>query len=143
MLFNSGQFCVFLPIVFSLYWLLPDKYKWALLMTASYYFYMSWNAKYVFLILGTTAVTYFAAIYINRVQNSKTKKVILTASIVICLGVLVLFKYFNFIFELVDSVLSIFSIKMNPFTLKLLLPVGISFYTFQTLSYVIDVYRGK
>ena len=143
MLFNSWQFLIFLPIVFALYWALPHKYRWGLLFVASYYFYMSWNAKYVFLILGTTAVTYFAAICIEITENLKTKRLILAASLVICLGVLFIFKYLNFIFEMVSSVMSVFAIKMDPLMVRLLLPVGISFYTFQTLSYVIDVYKGE
>lgn len=146
MLFNSFKFAVFLPIVFILYWILPPrakKYRWVLMLAASYYFYMSWNVKFVFLILFTTLVSYFAAILIENNHNKHFKKGVLSVSAVLCLGVLFIFKYFDFISESIANFVSVFSIHINPVTLKLLLPVGISFYTFQTLSYVIDVYRGK
>ncbi len=142
MLFNSFSFAIFLPIVFILYWVLPHKCRWILMLLASYYFYMSWNIKYVFLILFTTAVSYYAALLLEKQESKKKKKWILAGTAVLCLGVLFFFKYFNFVSESVTAVLSVFSLKMNPFVLNLLLPVGISFYTFQTLSYVIDVYRG-
>ncbi|MCR5467528.1 MAG: MBOAT family protein [Lachnospiraceae bacterium] len=143
MLFNSIQFGIFLPIVFALYWIIPHKYRWALLFAASYYFYMSWNAKYVFLIFGTTFVSYLAALRLEKASSDKEKKVILAITAIVCLGVLFFFKYFNFFFESVSQIFSLFAIKLNPITLNVLLPVGISFYTFQTLSYVIDVYHGK
>lgn len=141
MLFNSISYAIFLPIVFILYWALPHKYRWILLFFASYYFYMSWNAKYVFLIFLTTFVSYLASILIEKYQ--KYKKLILTVTLIVCLGVLFVFKYFNFFFETLDTIFNIFKIKLNKITLNLVLPVGISFYTFQTLSYVIDVYRGN
>lgn len=143
MLFNSWQYAVFLPIVFALYWLLPHRYRWVLLLAASYYFYMSWNAKYVFLILFTTAASYAAALFMERTDEPRRRKTILALTLAACLGVLGVFKYFNFFFDSLTDLFSIFSLKLQPVTLNLLLPVGISFYTFQTLSYVIDVYRGK
>ena len=143
MLFNSWRFAIFLPIVFILYWALPHRYRWILLFAASYYFYMSWNVKYVVLILFTTAVSYFAAIFLEKTEDTHKKKLILWVTLIACLGVLFVFKYFNWFFESLSAILSIFTIKLQPITLKWLLPVGISFYTFQTLSYVIDVYRGK
>ncbi|MDE6025498.1 MAG: MBOAT family protein [Lachnospiraceae bacterium] len=143
MLFNSFAFAIFLPVVFALYWVIPHKYRWMLLLVASYYFYMSWNVKYVFLILLTTAVSYFAAIFLEKASDKKRKRFILAMTAIICLGVLFFFKYFNFVSESVVSFLNLFTLKLNPLTLKLMLPVGISFYTFQTLSYVIDVYKGE
>lgn len=142
MLFNSLQFAIFLPVVFAIYWLLPHRYRWVLLLLSSYYFYMSWNAKYVALILLTTLVSYLAAILIEKTDSQKKRKTVLSAALIVCLGVLFVFKYFNFFFSSVSAVLSSISIHLQETTLKLLLPVGISFYTFQTLSYVIDVYRG-
>lgn len=142
MLFNSFTFAVFLPIVFILYWMLPHKARWILMLAASYYFYMSWNAKYVFLILFTTIISYSAAILLEKTENLRNKKWILVGTVVACLGVLFFFKYFNFVSESVTAVFRLFAIQMNPVLLNLLLPVGISFYTFQTLSYVIDVYKG-
>lgn len=142
MLFNSLAFAVFLPIVFILYWMLPHRFRWVLLLAASYYFYMSWNVKYVALILFTTVVSYLAALLIEKLTNRRAKKTVLVITSVLCLGVLFFFKYFNFVSTSLCDLLSLFAVKLNPITLKLLLPVGISFYTFQTLSYVIDVYRG-
>jgi D-alanyl-lipoteichoic acid acyltransferase DltB (MBOAT superfamily) len=135
-------FAIFLPIVFIVYWALPHKCRWLLLLAASYYFYMSWNPKYVFLILFTTVISYSAARLLEIMESKKKKTWILAGTAVLCLGVLFLFKYFNFISESVTDFLSLFAIQLNPITLNLILPVGISFYTFQTLSYVIDVYKG-
>ncbi len=143
MLFNSWQFALFFPIVFALYWGLPHRFRVGLLLIASYYFYMSWNVKYVVLILFTTIVSYSAALLIAKTPSLRTKKAILTLSLIACLGVLFVFKYFNFFTGAVVDFLNMFSLHLHPMTLKLLLPVGISFYTFQTLGYVIDVYRGK
>ena len=142
MLFNSLAFFVFLPIVFVLYWLIPQKGRWILLLIASYYFYMSWNPKYVVLIFGTTVVSYVAGLLLERIDKQQVKKMIVATALIVCLGVLFVFKYFNFAFSSVCSVLNLFTIHLSPITLQLMLPVGISFYTFQTLSYVIDVYRG-
>lgn len=142
MLFNSISFAVFMTVVFFIYWLIPHKFRWPLLLVASYYFYMSWNPKYVVLILFTTAVSYFSALYIEKTESKKKKKLSLITAVVLCLGVLFFFKYFNFASETVTQLASKLSIQLHPVTLKVLLPVGISFYTFQTLSYVIDVYRG-
>lgn len=142
MLFNSIAFAIFLPVVFAIYWLVPHKFRMALLLITSYYFYMSWNPKYVVLILMTTIISFFSAKLIARQQNIIIKKIILIFTCVICLGVLLFFKYFNFISESVVTLLNAISLPVSPITLNVLLPVGISFYTFQTLSYVIDVYRG-
>ena len=143
LLFNSWQFAIFFPLVFALYWRLPHRYRIGLLLIASYYFYMSWSVKYVALILFTTIVSYASALLITKTHSLRAKKAILIVSLVACLGVLFVFKYFNFFTGAVVDFLSLFTIRLHPMTLKLLLPVGISFYTFQTLGYVIDVYRGN
>ena len=143
MLFNSWQYALFFPIVFALYWGLPHKFRVYLLLIASYWFYMSWNVKYVVLILFTTLVSYSAALMLERAHTRRVKRVILTLTLFACLGVLFVFKYFNFVTGAVVDFLNMFALHLHPMTLKLLLPVGISFYTFQTLSYVIDVYRGQ
>ena len=140
MLFNSLSYMAFLPVVFIIYWLIPSKYRKWLLLVASYYFYMSWDAKYVVLILFTTAVSYIAALCLEKKKTGK--KYILVGAAIICLSVLFFFKYFNFASVSISTVFSKFAIPLSPITLHLVLPVGISFYTFQTLSYVIDVYRG-
>ena len=141
MLFNSLAFAIFLPIVFLLYWAIPDKYRYLILFVASYYFYMSWNVKYVFLILFTTAISYGCALALEKAEEKQKKKILLFSTLVASLGCLFFFKYFNFASESLCGILNLFAIEVHPITLHLLLPVGISFYTFQTLSYVIDVYR--
>ena len=141
--FNSLQFLIFLPVVIFLYWLVPHKFRWALLLAASYYFYMSWNARLVFLIAGTTLVSYFAGIAIEKSEKKAVKRLFLILTVVVCIGVLGFFKYFNFLVGSAVGFLNLFSADIKSFSLDLILPIGISFYTFQTLSYVIDVYRGK
>ncbi len=143
MLFNSWQFGIFFPAVFIIYWLIPDKFRWVLLLISSLYFYMSWNAKYIILILFTTFISYIAGILLNKIENKPARKFILVFALISCLGVLFVFKYFNFAVQILDDIFKIFAIKLHPITLNLLLPVGISFYTFQTLGYVIDVYKNK
>lgn len=143
MLFNSIAFMIFLPIVFILYWILPHRYRWIFLLVSSYYFYMSWDAKYIILILFTTGVSYFAALLIESQESKVRKKIILSSAVLFCLVGLFFFKYFNFFSESIMVLLKCFEIPVKPVLLKLVLPVGISFYSFQTLSYIIDVYRGK
>lgn len=141
--FNSFEFLIFLPVVFSLYWFVPHKIRWVLLLISSYYFYMSWNAVYVILIFTTTFISYISALLIERSKSRIRKKFILAIALIICLGILFFFKYFNFFSNSITAILKRFSLNINPVLLKVLLPVGISFYTFQTLSYVLDVYKGK
>ncbi len=143
MLFNSFSFAIFLPIVFILYWTVPKKWQWIILLTVSYYFYMSWNIKYVFLILLTTIISYITALLVEKETKDNLKKIYLSIALIVSLGVLFFFKYFNFISSSIAEVAGLFSIHYTPVFLEILLPVGISFYTFQTLSYVIDVYRGN
>lgn len=143
MLFNSFAFAIFLPIVFGLYWLLPHRFRWGILLAASYYFYMSWNVRYVVLILFTTVVSYVSAVMLEGTKSVRRKRGIVAGALLACLGVLFVFKYFNFVSRSLGDFCRMISIPMHPVTLKLMLPVGISFYTFQTLSYVIDVYRGN
>ena len=142
MLFNSLPYAIFLPIVFIAYWALPHKYRWLFLLLASYWFYMSWNAGYVLLILFTTVISYSMAIALEKEENSDRKKAILIISALLCLSVLFFFKYYAFVGNSVIDLLGRFSIRLDPITRWLILPVGISFYTFQTLGYVIDVYKG-
>ena len=143
MIFNSLAYLIFFPIVITCYFLLPFKYRWVLLLASSYYFYMSWNIDLIYLILFTTVVSYVCAILIENTENIKRKRIFLTIALVSCLGVLFFFKYFNFLSLAVLRLLGSFGMELPDFTLNVILPVGISFYTFQTLSYVIDVYRGK
>lgn len=143
MLFNSFRYALFLPIVFILYWSVPHRFRWVMLLAASYYFYMSWNVKYVFLILLTTVISYLAGLALERFSEATKRKLVLAVTVIVSMGTLFTFKYFNFFMDSVNSVFSAFALPIHTTTLNLLLPVGISFYTFQTLSYVIDVYRGS
>ena len=143
MLFNSIEFVYFLLIVLVLYFMTPDRFRWIVLLIASYYFYMSWNVNYVFLIMFTTIVSYASAIGIVRSENKEVRKALLIISVSASLGVLFFYKYFNFFGESLNEVLAFIAIDFKVSYLELLLPVGISFYTFQTLSYTIDVYYGK
>jgi D-alanyl-lipoteichoic acid acyltransferase DltB (MBOAT superfamily) len=123
---------------------MPKKLRQLWLLVASYYFYMGWNAKYALLILTSTVVTYICGILIDRtsIDDKRRRKLYLVASLLINLGILVFFKYFYFLHDTFESVLSIFGISISASKLDILLPVGISFYTFQALGYTIDVYRG-
>ncbi|MBQ7364301.1 MAG: MBOAT family protein [Clostridia bacterium] len=142
MLFNSLEFLLFLPITFLLYWMIGHKWRYLVLLAASYFFYMYWNPRLVFLILFTTIVSYLAGILLEKAgDNQRMRKLILAATLVTCLSVLLFFKYFNFLYDAVYDVIEAFGGKGQAGYFSILLPVGISFYTFQTDSYVIDVYK--
>jgi len=146
MLFNSIEFIIFLPIVFFIYWfILKDKilYQNIFLLIASYIFYGWWDWRFLFLIIISSFADFFVARKIPESQSKRNKKILLGISIFVNLGMLGFFKYYNFF---VDSFIDAFSqagIHLHARTLNIILPVGISFYTFQTLSYTIDVYREK
>ncbi len=143
MLFNSTQFLIFLPIVLSLYFLMRRKGRLWLLLIASYYFYMCWQPKYVVLILISTIVDYGAGLCMGILQDRRKRLPLLILSLAVNLGLLFFFKYFNFFNVALSDIASLLAVPFSPSVHKLLLPVGISFYTFQTLSYSIDVYKGK
>lgn len=140
MLFNSFHFALFFPVVFLLYYKIPHEKRWMFLLGASYYFYMSYRLDFIILIILSTTIDYFCAISME--DKPVKKKTYLWISLCSNLGCLFLFKYFNFFNNVLGDVLRAISIPFSPSTLNLLLPIGISFYTFQTLSYSIDVYRG-
>lgn len=142
-LFNSLDFLIFLPIVFILHWICPQKFRWLVLLIASYFFYMYWNWKLVFLILTTTCISYACGILLEKYYDKlKIKKLILSVTLITCLGILLLFKYFNFFYEIYCDLAKLISGSSPSGYFVIMLPVGISFYTFQTASYVIDIYRG-
>ncbi len=143
MFFNSVIYIVFLPLVVILYYLLPHKYRWILLLAASYYFYMCWEPGYIILIVFSTLVDYFCGIKMEKYLDKKKRSPYLFFSLLTNLGLLFTFKYFNFFSESIGPVLTHYNVISEIPRLKFLLPVGISFYTFQTLSYTIEVYRGK
>jgi D-alanyl-lipoteichoic acid acyltransferase DltB (MBOAT superfamily) len=143
MLFNSVQFIIFFPTVVAIYFLLPHRHRWVLLLAASYYFYAAWKLEYTLLIFTSTAVDYVVARQMARTEHLAQRRIYLGISLLVNLGLLFGFKYFNFFNESLRATFNLFNIFYNVPAFQLLLPVGISFYTFQTLSYVVDVYRGK
>jgi D-alanyl-lipoteichoic acid acyltransferase DltB (MBOAT superfamily) len=143
MLFNTIQFVYFLPIVVILYYLIPQKYRWVLLLAASYYFYMSWKVEYIVLIVASTLIDYFSGIQMEKKATKKGRLPYLVLSLVSNLGLLFTFKYYNFFSASLNLAFQKFNILYDISFIDVLLPVGISFYTFQTLSYSIDVYYGR
>lgn len=143
MLFNSVQFAIFFPVVVILYFATPYRWRWVLLLAASYFFYMSWKVEYLILIIVSTLTDYYAAIQMGKRVTQTQRLPFLVFSLGINLGLLFAFKYLTFTIESFRVVLDKVSIFSHVPYLKILLPVGISFYTFQTLSYSIDVFRGK
>ena len=141
--FNSLAFLIFLPVVLILYWILPHKFRWAMLLIASYIFYMSYNPWLIFLILSTTLVSYLSGIFIEKTEKKGFKRFWLILTIVVSIGALIFFKYFNFLIQSAIDFINLFPIHLERPAFDIILPIGISFYTFQTLSYVIDVYKGK
>lgn len=142
MLFNSVDYLIFFPVVIALYFAIPVKWRWLLLLIASYYFYMCWKAEYVILIMVTTLVDYFVALKMGQVTSRKKKKHYLVLSIIVNLGMLAGFKYLNFFTDSVNLLFREINVFHSLPLFNILLPVGISFYIFQSLSYTIDVYRG-
>lgn len=146
MLFNSLHFALFLPVVFVLYWVAFSKHlklQNVLLVLASYYFYACWNWRFLSLIVFSTLVDYTVGLALAEQQVQWKRRFLLWMSVGINLGVLVFFKYYNFFVQSFIEAFSFLGIELHVSTLRIILPVGISFYTFQTLSYTIDVYRRK
>jgi D-alanyl-lipoteichoic acid acyltransferase DltB (MBOAT superfamily) len=146
MLFNSLDFAIFLPIVFILYWFVAKKsltIQNLLLLTASYFFYACWDYRFLFLLVFSTVLDYYTGIKIAEADKPARRKFWLWLSIVINLGFLGVFKYYNFFISSFTEGLSHFGLSLNVWTLQVILPVGISFYTFHGLSYVIDIYYER
>ena len=143
MLFNSLDFLIFFPVVVLIYFIIPRKIRYIWLLVASYYFYMCWNTKYALLIGISTLITYISGLIIGKCQKGWSKKLVVALSFISNLGILVFYKYFDFILENINVVLGKCDMQLvsNPF--DIILPVGISFYTFQALSYTVDVYRKE
>ena len=142
MVFNSLQFLVFFGIVTSAYFLLAHKYRWALLLLASCYFYMAFVPIYLGILGLTIVIDYFAGIYLERFQGG-AKKIFLGCSLLANLGVLAIFKYYFFFTDNFNSLASYFSVPVHFPVFNFLLPIGLSFHTFQAMSYTIEVYRGN
>lgn len=142
MLFNSLDFLFFLPAVIVLYYIIPHKHRWIMLLGASYYFYMCWRVEYIFLIIASTMVDYWAGLKMSEKTTKAQRKPFLLVSLTVNLGLLFYFKYYGFFAFNLNEIFSHFNIISRVPYMNILLPVGISFYTFQTLSYSIDIYRG-
>ena len=146
MLFNSINFAIFLPIVFVLYWFLnkkSPKLQNILLLIASYYFYSCWDWRFLFLLIFSTLLDYFTGLKMFEAKNLNIKKFWFWLSISVNLGFLGVFKYFNFFTASFADAMSNIGLQINPWSISIILPVGISFYTFHGLSYVIDIYKGR
>lgn len=146
MLFNSIDFAIFLPIVFFLYWFVTNrnlKAQNTLIVLSSYLFYGWWDWRFLSLLLISSLIDYFVGIGLSEQNNEKKRKLLITISIISNLGLLVFFKYFNFFLDNFIAAFSLFGVSFHAGSLNIILPVGISFYTFQTMSYGLDVYKRK
>ena len=143
MSFNSIDFLLFFPIAVFVYFVVPQRVKYVWLLVCSYYFYMCWNVKYVLLLLLSTVITYASGLLMAYRQDKAWRRLCLVSSFVINLAILIYFKYANFFITNINTVLGHAGMSANVPAVDVLLPVGISFYTFQALSYSADVYKGK
>lgn len=143
MLFNSLHYLIFLPVVAAVCFILPFKFRWIWLLAASFYFYMAWKWEYAFLMIAAILINYFAGLLIEKSRRRGWRKFYMLAGVTLTFLMLFIFKYFNFFNSSVRALFERFGADYPIGAHSLLLPVGISFYTFQTLSYTIDVYRGK
>ena len=146
MVFNSLEFILFFPVVFVLYWFVPVKsvkYQNILLLLASVFFYVWADWRFLFLVVANALFNYFLGIRIKEAQKEKTKQYFLWLGVILNLGILGYFKYFNFFYNNFADLLNFFGSNVNHSSLKIILPLGISFFTFQTLGYIIDVYNEK
>ncbi len=150
MTFSSPEFLLFLPVVLTIHWFVlgafeevrRSRYRRLFLLAASYYFYMSWNAELALLLLLSTLIDYLAGAWIHATTSPFKRKALLIVSLASNLGLLGVFKYANFFLDNVDSVIKVLGMRSD-FAVDVILPVGISFYTFQSMSYTIDVYRDR
>lgn len=146
MLFNSINFAIFLPIVFVLYWFVINKnlrFQNLLLLISSYFFYACWDWRFMFLLIFSTFLDYYTGIKISESKNNSVKKFWFWLSISVNIGFLGIFKYYNFFATSFSEAVSNLGFQINPYTIKVILPIGISFYTFHGLSYVIDIYKDR
>ena len=143
MLFNSLEFLLFFPLVTILYFLLKHPYRWILLLVASCVFYMFFKPVYILILGFTIVIDYVAGIYIEKATDKKQRKRFLVLSIITNVGVLAIFKYYNFFNDNITSLASFMGLSNSIPYLNILLPIGLSFHTFQAMSYTIEVYRGN
>ena len=143
MLFNSLNFLLFFSIVFTAYWLIPLRFRWIILLISSYFFYAFWNPIYILLLFFSTITDYLLSRYLTSSSNHKRSRLGLITTILLNFGLLFSFKYYDFVVTTISELLVFLNLPLpiQPPTLSLILPVGISFYTFQSISYAVDVYR--
>ena len=142
--YDSLIFLIFLIISFTAYWACPARFRWGVILGASYWFYASWDTRYVLLLMAITVISYFSALSFEHFhENLKLRRLILIVSLIVCFGVLVVFKYFNFFAESFGQLMNTVGLPVHITLLEWVLPVGISFYCFQAAGYIIDVYKGK
>jgi alginate O-acetyltransferase complex protein AlgI len=142
MLFNSPEFLMFFPTVVALFFLVPHRFRWSVLLTASCFFYMFFRPVYILILFFTIAVDYAAGMLIEEAKDQRKKRVWLLASIGVNVGVLAVFKYYNFLNDNVSGLAGLFGLRYSA-PLDIVLPIGLSFHTFQAMSYTIEVYRGN
>lgn len=143
MLFNSFEFMIFLPFVVLVFFLLPPRHRWVFMLAASYVFYASYKVEYLILMLVTTVTIWYSGLRINSASTDRAKKAWLAFSLVFNFGILFVYKYADFASDSVQQFFTWLGAPLNTPTLGFLLPVGISFYTFHSVTYTIDLYRGK
>lgn len=147
MLFNSVTFVIFFFIFYNLYWWLNNKFELKIrnifILISSYIFYGWWDWRFLSLIFISSLADFLIGLKMHQYSNRSAKKLLLLSSIIVNLGILGFFKYFNFFIDSFSEIVSGITPSFNTYTLNIILPVGISFYTFQTLSYTIDIYRGR
>ena len=141
MLFNSIEFLIFFPITVFVYYVLPPKVRYIWLLVASYYFYMQWNPAYVLLLFSSTIVTYVGGLILEKTESACKRKICLISVLVINLSILGYFKYANMFMGYLNKTITIVGKQEIPWDNSIILPVGISFFTLQSLGYLIDVYR--
>lgn len=146
MLFNSISFAIFLPFVFAIYWILSNKFvrfQNLFLLAASYFFYSRWDWRFLFLLIFSTLLDYFTGLKMSDSTSVRNKKIWFWISVIVNLGFLGVFKYYNFFIESFTKAFADLGFSIHPLTFSIILPVGISFYTFHGLSYVIDIYKDR
>jgi alginate O-acetyltransferase complex protein AlgI len=143
MLFNSLHFLIFLPLVVALYYLLPFRFRWILIFVASCYFYMAFVPKYILILFLIIIIDYGSALAIEKAKDKKFRMLFLVASLGTNILLLCFFKYFNFFNENLAAFFTFFGKEFHPLNLDVILPIGLSFHTFQSMSYTIEVYRGR
>ena len=142
-LFHSFSFMVFFPLTLLVQYVLPAKVRYLWLLAASYFFYMCWNPAYAVLLFAITALTYLCGLLLSGAKEQRRQKCLVALGFVCCVGLLIYFKYWPFLTESINSLLAVAGLPARLPAFDVLLPVGISFYTFQALGYLVDVYRGK